>query len=195
LTNPVRDKTPILFRHVERYLGPINASWVDTIDGKKCPFQVVRCTGRVVDTVFFCTLGLSDHPFPNQPGAFRHELVIAVPKTFGTRNTTPLLQQLGMAALNRNKPFREGDVMLGKNPVFHEWPFRGFLASHPCVIEDEAFARCTREDGQSLEFVWMAPLYQEEIEFVRAHGLSRLEDLFIAKRIDLVNLNRKPAVE
>jgi hypothetical protein len=195
MTGPVRDETPVLFRHIERYLGPVNASWVETIDGKKCPFQVVRCTGRVEDTVFFCTLGLSDHPFPQHPSVFRHELLIAVPRTFGTRNIPPLLQQLGMIALERNRPFFEGDVMLGKNPVFVEWPFRGFFASQPCVIEDEAFAECIREDGQRLRFVWMAPLYEEEIEFVRAYGLSRLEDLFIERHVDLVDLNRKPAVD
>ncbi len=195
MSNRVRNESPALFRHVERYLGSINASWVETIEGQRCPFQVVRCTGRVADTVFFCTLGLSSHPFPHHPAAaFRHELMIAVPKTFGTRNVPPLLQQLGMIAIERSRPFFEGDVMLGKNPVFVEWPFRGFLASNPCVIEDEAFAECTREDGQRLQFVWMAPLYQEEIEFVRANGLSRLEDLFIAKGIDLVDLNRNPAV-
>ena len=195
MTNRARNEAPALFQHVERYLGSVNASWVDTIEGKKCSFQIVRCTGRVADTVFFCTLGLSDHPFAHQPSAFRHELLIAVPKTFGTRNVPPLLQQLGMIAIERSRPFFEGDVMLGKNPVFVEWPFRGFLASRPCVIEDDAFAECTREDGQRIHFVWMAPLYQEEIEFVREHGLGPLEDLFIEKRIDLVDLNRKPAVE
>jgi Suppressor of fused protein (SUFU) len=195
VTNPARDESPVLFRHVERYLGPVNASWIETIDGKKSPFQVVRCAGRVVDTVFFCTLGLSNHPFPHHPGAFRHELLIAVPKTFGTRNIPPLLQQLGAIALERNRPFFEGDVMLGKNPVFIEWPFRGFFASHPCVIEDDGFAACTREDGQPIHFVWMAPLYESEIEFVRRQGLSRLEDLFIQRRIDLVDLNRRPAVD
>ena len=195
MTTPAGDETPILFRHIERYLGPINASWMETIDGRKCPFQVVRCTGRVADTVFFSTLGLSGHSFPHPSSAFRHELVIAVPRTFGTRNVPPLLQQLGMIALERDRPFFEGDVMLGKNPVFAEWPFRGFLASHPCVIEDDAFADCTREDGQRVQFVWMAPLYQSEIEFVRAHGLSRLEERFIEKQIDLVDLNRQSAVD
>jgi hypothetical protein len=76
-----------------------------------------------------------------------------------------------------------------------EWPFRGSFASLLCAIEDDSLAECTREDGQPIHFIWTAPLYESEIEFVRREGLSRLEDLFIQRRIDLVDLNRAPAVE
>jgi hypothetical protein len=195
LTEPVLEDLPLIFQHIERYLGSINASWIETLEGDRCAFQIVRCTGRVLDTTFFCTLGLSSHRFPHGSGLIRHELLIAVPKTFGTRNIPPLLQQLGTIALNRNTPLLIGEVMMGKNEVFAGWSFRGFYASHPSVIEDDAFAECIREDGQQVQFVWMAPLYQREIEFFRQHGPGHLEDLFVEKQIDLVDLNRKPAVD
>jgi hypothetical protein len=193
------ESVPIIFDHIERYLGPVNASWMETLDGEKCPFQVVRCSHRVVDTTFFCTLGLGNHPFRDVPGPksepLRHELLMAVPNYFGTRNIPPLLQQLGTIALSRNKPFLKGEVIRGTNPVFTEWPFRGFYASHPCVIEDDAFAECVREDGQTVTFVWMAPVYQREIDFVKKYGSSRLEDMFIERSVDLVDLNRNSAVD
>lgn len=193
------DSFPAVFEHIERHLGQVNAYWTQTLDGSKCPFQVVRCTGGVLDTTFFCTLGLASHPFraSSDPAApyHRQELLIAVPASFGTRNVPPLLQQLGIIALTRNRPFLRGEVMMGTVPVFSEWPFRGFYASHPCVIEDQAFARCTREDGEPVTFLWMAPLYQTEIDFLRTHGPHRLETLFATRSVDLVDLNRPPAVD
>jgi len=200
------ENVPVIFEHVERHLGPVNASWMETLDGEKCPFQVVRCSHRVADTTFFCTLGLGNHPFRDMPGTgrdmpgtvkdpLRHELLIAVPNYFGTRNIPPLLQQLGSIAISRNKPFLKGEIIRGKNPVFTEWPFRGFYVSHPCVVSDDAFAECVREDGKTVTFVWMAPVYQLEIDFVRKYGSSRLEDMFIDRNVDLVDLNRASAVE
>lgn len=192
------ESLPALFAHLERFLGPVNAAWMETLEGEKCPFQVVRCAGAVKDTVFFATLGLSDHPLnlSSRPGVLtRQELLIAVPVTFGTRNIPPLLQQLGAIALERGRAFEFGEVISGENRIFPDWLFRGFYASHPCVIASDAFAECVREDGQRVEFLWMAPLYQREIELVRQEGWRRLEDLFIAMHLDLVDLNRLPAVD
>lgn len=192
-------KTPLIFQHIERYLGTVNGSWMETLEGEKCPFQVVRCSGRVLHTTFFCTLGLASHPLRCQPrldaALVRQELLMAIPRTFGTRNVPPLLQQLGAIALHRRRPFVHGEIIRGSNPVFVEWPFRGFYASHPCVIAQDEFAECVREDGERVSFIWMVPVYQSEIDFVREYGSSRLEDLFVEKQLDLVMLNRQPAVD
>ena len=197
MTDSAREVTPAIFEHIEHYLGPVNAGFTENAIGEPSSFQVVRCTGRVKDTTFYCTLGLGSHPLCPSPSAspVRHELLIALPRYFGTLNIPSLLQQLGSIAIDRGKPYAEGELMLGKNPVFDQWPFRGFFVTHPCVIEDEAFAICTREDGRQVHFLWMVPLYRSEIDFARAHGPSRLEDLFIEKHVDLVNLSRKPAVD
>lgn len=190
------DSFPAVFEHIERHLGQVNAYWNQTPEGSKCPFQVVRCAGAVLDTTFFCTLGMASHPFRAEGSTtLRQELLIAVPGFFGTRNVPPLLQQLGLIALNRNRPFTRGEIMMGTLPVFSEWPFRGFYASHPFVIEDASFAECTREDGEQVGFVWLAPLYQTEIDFLRTNGPKRLETLFATRSIDLVDLNRAAAVD
>jgi hypothetical protein len=193
------ENIPAIFRHIERYLGQVNGYWTQTLEGDACLFQVVRCTGRVIDTTFFCTVGLGNHAFRDKddPAAapLRHELLIAVPTSFGTRNIPPLLQQLGLIAVNRDRPFTRGEVMMGTNPVFTDWPFRGFYASHPCVIDDDAFAEFSREDGENVGFLWMAPLYPGEIDLVRKHGADRLETLFAERNADLVDLNRRPVAE
>jgi hypothetical protein len=193
------DDLPAIFKHVEQYLGQVNAYWTQTVEGESCPFQVVRCTGRVIDTLFFCTVGLSNRQFRDKrdpaAGPVRQELLIAVPTSFGTRNVPPLLQQLGMIALHRNRPFLRGEFMMGTDPVFSQWPFRGFYASRPCVIEDEAFAACAREDGEQVFFLWLVPLYEREIDFVRKHGHDRLEVFFAENNVDLVDLNRTSVID
>ena len=193
------DHIPVTFEHIEHYLGQIDAYWTQTLEGDACPFQVVRSSGRIVDTTFFSTVGLGNHRFhhPHDPaaGPFRHELFIAVPTSFGTRNVPPLLQQLGLIAVNRNRPFTHGELMVGTNPVFTGFPFRGFYACPPCVIDEDGFAECTREDGENVAFIWMAPLYESEIEFLRKNGPERLESIFALRNVDLVDLNRPQAVD
>ena len=193
------DRIPAIFEHIERYLGQINAYWTQTLEGDACPFQVVRCTGRVLDTTFFCTVGLGNHAFPDKSEAaappFRHELLIALPTSFGTRNAPPLLQQLGLIAVNRNRPFTPGEVMSGTDAVFDGLPFRGFYVCHPFVVDEPGFADYTREDDASITFLWMAPLYEREIEFVRKHSPHDLDTIFAQSNVDLVDLIRPSAVD
>ncbi|HEY2859721.1 MAG TPA: suppressor of fused domain protein [Terracidiphilus sp.] len=190
---------PLVFDHIERYLGPVDNRWGDTAEGQRSPFQVLRCAGQVIDTTFFCTLGLGNHPMPNlhgpANGVTRHELLIAVPNAFGTRNVPVLLQQLGQIAIKRQRPFTRGEIVMGANPVFGDWPFRGLFASHPFVVGVDAFAECTREDGKHIRFLWLAPIHQREIDYARKHGHAKLEVLFAERNIDLVDLNRPPAVD
>jgi hypothetical protein len=189
----VKKETPRILEHIERYLGPIQESWSSLPDGSVCEFQVVRCSGRVVETAFFCTLGLSAAALGR--GMYvRQELLMAVPESFGERNVPTRVQQLGIIALKRKRPFARGEVVAGKNPLFARRPFRGFYASPPCVIAEDAFEVCAREDGQKVAFLWMVPVYQREMDFVRRYGFIRLEELFIERAMDLVDVDRESAV-
>lgn len=191
------DDPPIIFDHIERYLGQVDGRWGNTADGDPSPFQVVRCAGRVIDTTFFCTLGLGNYPLPNLRPVnkiTRQEILIAVPEAFGTRNVPALLQQLGIIAIRRKRPLMRGEIMMGTNPVFSEWPFRGLYVSHPFVVGDNAFTECVREDGKHVQFAWLAPIHQQEIDYARKYGHAKLEALFAERAIDLVDLNRPPAI-
>jgi hypothetical protein len=195
----VKDETPSILEHIERYLGPIQESWSSLPDGEVCPFQVVRYSGRVEDIAVFSMLGLSAAAAIAEAGGtggcLRQELLMAVPETFGKRNVPTLAQQLGMIALKRERPVARGEIVAGKNPLFPRRPFRGFYASPPCVIAEDAFEVCTREDGRKVGFLWMVPVYQREMDFVRQHGFSRLEELIIERELDLVDVDRKSAVK
>jgi hypothetical protein len=183
-----------MIQHMEAYLGPIRESWRSTPDGEEVPFQIVRCEGGVEDTRVFCTLGLSNHAFKETPSAagvpIRHELLIAVRESDSNKNVPTLVQQLGLIALSRHRAFLQGEVIGGTHPAFVNGPFRGFGASFPSFISEDEFSVFKRTDGQEVVFVWMIPLYREEIDFVRKEGWSRFEDLVIEKGLDLVEIAR-----
>jgi hypothetical protein len=183
-----------MIQHMETYLGPIQESWKSTPEGEETLFQIVRCEGEIEDTRVFCTLGLSNHAFketPNRVGVpIRHELLIAVPESDGHKTLPTLVQQLGLIALRRDRAFLHGEVIGGTYPVFVGESFRGFGASSPSFVSADEFSIYRRADGQEVVFVWMIPLYGEEISFVREEGWSRFEDLVIEKGVDLVELAR-----
>jgi hypothetical protein len=183
-----------MIQHMEAYLGPIRQSWRSTPDGEELQFQIVRCEGGIEGTRVFCTLGLSNHAFKETPSAagvpIRQELLIAVPESDDHRNLPTLVQQLGLIALSRHTAFLQGEVIGGTYPVFADRLFRGFGASFPCFVSADEFTVYKLADGQEVVFVWMIPLYREEIDFVRTEGWSRFEDLAVEKGIDLVELVR-----
>jgi hypothetical protein len=105
------------------------------------------------------------------------------------------VQQLGVITLERHKAFLRGEVIGGSHAVFSDLPFRGFYASSPSFIEGDDFDSYERGDGQSVAMIWMIPMYEREIEFVRTHGWSRFEDLVVEKNLDLVELLRESTVD
>jgi hypothetical protein len=185
--------------HIERFFGRVQSSWHLLPDGETCPFQILKCSGDIEETTVFCALGLSNHPFkesPNQAGEpIRHELLIAVPESFEGKTVPALLQQLGMLSLHRHRAFLRGDVIGGNNPVFAGHRFRGFYSSNPTFLSSDDAGESKRADGNAVIFVWMIPVFEEEIEFARTTGWSKLEDRFVEKELDLVELDRVSAVE
>jgi hypothetical protein len=188
-----------LVDHIESYLGPIQESWHSMPDGEECPFRIVRCSGAIDNTSVFCTFGLQNHAFKDTPNLIgkpiRHELLIAVPEVLGNRNIPALVQQLGLIALRRHKPFLRGEVIGGSHKPFPGMPFVGFYSSSPTFLKNDEFQVYERGDGSQVVFVWLIPIYESEIDLVRARGWNSLEDLFVEKCVDLVELSRESVVD
>lgn len=186
--------TPKLIQHIESYLGPIECSWNTNLEGDTLPFQVIRCPEGVEATTVFCTLGLSNHPFSKSldrvGNPIRHELVIAAPQSFGTRNIPPLLQQLGMVSLNRDEAFLRGEIIEGHGHVFPDYPFHGFYITYPTFVPEDDFCKCTREDGVPVIFAWMVPVFENEIRFVKSNGWNAFENMLVNKKADPIDFHR-----
>jgi hypothetical protein len=120
--------------------------------------------------------------------------LIAVPESDSNKNVPTIVQQLGLIALARHTAFLQGEVIGGTHPVFVNGPFRGFGASLPGFVSDDRFSVYKRADGQEVVFVWMIPLYREEIDFIRTEGWSRFEDLAVEKGTDFVELVRESLI-
>ena len=96
--------------------------------------------------------------------------------------------------LNQHRAFLCGDVIERKNPIFKEKPFYAFLALAPTLLPDD-FAVYPSEAGDEIVFAWMVPITKAEADFVRKNGWSKLEDLFVAQEVDLVDIDRSSLVE
>ena len=78
-----------LIEHYEKYLGTIQHGWSQDANGIEMPFQVIECQGGTIPEIAaFATLGLSKYELisPHSTKLIRHELFLAAPVTFGTKN-------------------------------------------------------------------------------------------------------------
>jgi hypothetical protein len=185
-----------LVGHIEAYLGTIECGWSRSPDGQNLRFQVAKCVGgQIEEAVCFTTLGLSDHPLPSfaSKKKIRHELFIAAPVSFGDRNIPAILQQIASDSLFHRSAMLCGEVIARPNPVFGGKPFTGFCAAIPSLLPEQ-FATWRDTDGAEVVFVWMVPLTQPEIDFVRREGWRKLEDISVARQVDLVDMDRASVV-
>ncbi len=178
--------------HIEKYLGTIQTGWKTSPDGQPMDFQVIECLGgQIAQARVFSTLGLSDFPLRSAvtDKIIRHELLIAVPESFGERNIPALLQQLGSDALKRGSAYLAGEVIERSGPIFSGKPFQAFYTAIPIILPEE-FRGYTFDDGSQMVFAWMAPITMLEAAYVRSKGWSKFEQLLEARNADLVDLDR-----
>src|SRR5215471_1203614 len=178
--------------HIEKYLGKIQGGWKTTPDGNPMGFQIIECWGgQIPKARAFSTLGLSDFPLRSAVSEkiIRHELLMAVPDSFGERNVPAVLQQLGSNALERKSAYLAGEVVELGNPIFSGLPFYAFYTAIPVVLPEQ-FRSYAFEDGERMVFAWMVPITKLEAAYVRRQGWSRFEALLEGQKADLVDLNR-----
>lgn len=93
----------------------------------------------------------------------------------------------------------EGHTIPNNDPPerIADTPFSGFLLLPPLLSQpEEAYALVT-EDGETIRFYCLIPLYREEMDYKIAHGLSELIDHFdtdhITEVVDVHRQNLAPA--
>lgn len=181
-----------VIEHIEHYFGPIQHGWKTSPDGAPMDFQVVECLGgKIARARVFSTLGLSDFPLRSAVSdkMIRHELLIAVPDSFGDRNIPAVLQQLASDALKKGSPYLRGEVIERGNPIFSGKPFYGFYTAIPVILPEESRGY-KFGDGDQMVFAWMVPITKLEGAYLRSKGWSKFEALLEARNADLVDLDR-----
>jgi hypothetical protein len=186
----IAKQPPSLIAHIESYLGIVQEGW--EISGR---LQVVRCSnGCLPDVNSFCTVGMSDYPLKSRVSdkTIFHELLLMCYDP-APPNLSAILEQLTLAALTHHSAYLAGEVIERENPIVPGSQTRAFCAIPPSLLPD-SFAVFDFEEGKSTVFVWMAPVTREEAQFIREHGWTEMEDIFIDKDTDLLDLHRASAV-
>jgi Suppressor of fused protein (SUFU) len=116
-----------------------------------------------------------------------------MPARFPSQIVPGVLYQLANDVIDKHRAFLCGDIIERNNPIFAEKPFYAFWATSPSLLPDD-FGSYTDINGTQIVFVWMVPITRDEAAFAKENGWTKLEDIFIAKDIDLVDLDRKSAV-
>jgi len=185
-----------LIEHYEKDLGTIQHGWSQDASGIEMPFQVVECYGGVIKEIAsFATLGLSkcELSSPNSTKIIRHELLLAAPLSFGTKNIPGVLQQVGNDAISRQCAYLRGDVIGPRGQLFEGTNFEAFYVAIPVYFPDSLkFVR--GEEGYDIVIAWLVPITRPEAIFIRKQGWEEFEELLEQKDPNLFDFKRTSIV-
>lgn len=186
---------PTVFEHLEAYAGEILRCLSVDKDGNDVPFQVVQTSGGpYFGTTTFSTLGLGRYALAGgmsggSPKVIRHELIMVFPVDAVPQNAGGILQQVGLEALHYNKAYLRGEAIGPRSALFEGYEPKALYASIP-VHFPSGFAKVNEEGFGDVVMVWLIPMLDAEVEYLRDHGWNALEDKWEKEDPDLVDYRR-----
>lgn len=175
-----------MIKHFEKYLGKISSGWVSegsnvqAILFKNQPFK---------DVSTYSTLGLSKHVLKiNQTKEVRQELLISVYEKYESKNIASSLITFAEHIIETKKSLLRGEVIGPGTPIINGSQFVGVYCSIPAFFEDEFSVNY--ELTPPVVVVWLIPLYNEEIEYVKSNGWENFETILENKEPDFWDINR-----
>ena len=186
--------------HIEKYLGPIEFVWHELASDKiHLDIHVLSETDTRPFKVLV-TSGVSDIPMtiPNGAEVYdRVELMMALPPDWplskeafeNESNYWPIrwLKYIGSLPHNHDTWIGWGHTIPNGDPPenFPDTKFVGVVLHPPYWADDDFFTMKT-ENGDTVAFYQLVPLYAEEMQFKLDKGNDALEDLFEKKNIDFI---------
>lgn len=181
-----------IIEHVEKYLGEIDQGWKDNDSDEG--LQIVSfedCPGETVTT--FLSLGLSNHVLNlSETKTVRQELVFSVYSMTISNMVVSFLLSLCEAILNRRKAVLRGEVVPLSTDIAKRIGFDAVYCSIPVFFDDEFSSY--DDSSPPTVIVWMLPIYQSEVDYIKANGWESFEDLLEEKDPDLCSLERASVV-
>jgi len=181
--------------HFESFLGLTDGGWKDP-GGEVWPFPVVQFSGRpILETMTFCTLGLSEYPLKRVGDhvIVRLELMFVVHEVHGPMSIPALLHDLGVEAMSEEHAFFRGQVVGPRGPLFPGSELEALYVTAPTHLPDE-FNDIETEDGDPGFIAWFLPIAPSEADFIRSNGWDKFENLIVAHQPDVFDVFRKPIV-
>jgi hypothetical protein len=180
-----------LIDHFEQYLGAMDVGWSRDADGGEMPFSVLRfpkCS--LPNTCAYATVGVSSQALrsPVSGKEIRQELILLVNCQFGDKNIPAVLQQTGLEALGKNRPYLRGEVIGPRGSLFPGTNMEAFYVAHPVYFPDSfgSFG--------DVVIAWLVPITGIEADFVGDKGWEEFEHRLLKVDPDLIDFSRKPLV-
>jgi hypothetical protein len=177
-----------IVEHLESYLGAIRGGLAEK--GGTSGVQVLYFEEHPNSRdIIFTTLGLSNHVLALRGDRnVRQELVYCTDHTSEYDRIASNLLSVAEAMISDHRALLRGSVI----PICKGLPgasgFTHFYCAIPVFLPD-GFETNTSTDPPTV-FVWLAPLFKSEAEFVATNGWDEFEDLLERSGLDLCSVHR-----
>jgi hypothetical protein len=185
---------PELVVHLESFLGPIKSGKQSCTSNKKLPFQVIRFEHRPSPLhITQTTLGLSNYLLELPNGStIRQELCLCYDSKSQDLEPEIFLFVIGKDVQQSKKAVLRGSVLGPFGSLFPSSPLEAFYCTFPLYFTEE-FHEFNQVEPQVV-FVWLLPIYLEEVNFISENGWESFEELLYQTEIDLLDYDRPSIV-
>ena len=189
-SDDVAEELPPLIRHLESFLGPIDAGFRVEEADRPPGVQIVRFRNAPsAGATTFSTLGLSSHWLHQRKGRpVRMELLFACRAIQEPVNIAALMLQVAGEALATHRAFSRGDCIGPRGRLFSAHTLEALYVGNPVYFPDELVS--LNLDSTPVIFAWLIPVSLAEARLCREDGWRVLEQRIADVDPDLLDLDR-----
>ncbi len=183
-----------LIDHIEKYLGQIqggNLTTHSTYGNLSFPYFVNQPFEKINT---YISLGLSKHIFNiNKIKEGRIELLISLYTKYSRDEISELILDISDRILKTHEAPLRGSLIEHKSSFLEKYKIEGFYVTHPVFFEEEFWVY--ENSTPDTIFIWLIPLFFEEINYIKLNGWNKFEDLLESANCDFWSLERNIIVQ
>jgi len=160
--------------YLEERLGRVESGWADHESSMR--IQVVRFVDQPEPSAqTYVTLGLSDNQLemPDSHRTVRQELVLCANRDWPELDMALTLFGVAESLVSRKAAILRGEVVEMGRLISTKSRARALYATNPTVFGDRLLA--IDSESPPLVFVWLIPITESEVNFVRKSGWRAFE--------------------
>lgn len=176
-----------LIQHIEKYIGTIEGG-ISTSHEIYGNLSFSYIYNQPFDNIItYLSLGISNHELSIDNNKIRIELLMSTYNIYSKSEISECLFDISSKILNIHSAPSRGSV-IESSFFIEKYNIYGFYCTFPVFFEEEFWV--LKNDNFDIFFIWLIPLFKEEIEFIELNGWSKFEDLLEIADCDFWNLTR-----
>jgi len=158
----------MLVEHVEKYLGKIESGY--KLSDRQFDVSVSKFRDQPFEGIItYSTIGLSKYELFNNGKKYELELLLSVNESFNDQDISSFLLSFSEHLLKHRKALLRGEIVGPHDKLISETEMNGIYCSIPVFFEDDFVT------FESKVFVWLIPLYENELRFIEENGWDKFE--------------------